>query len=54
MYLTDPFTILELHNVSYDVTELHKIRRSPNRESQILRKGRSGMATKSQNLSLEI
>ena len=30
---TDPFTILGLQNPSYDVSELRKIRRSPDREA---------------------
>ena len=33
---------LELQNLSHDVSELHKIRRSPDFEALKLRKGRSG------------
>ena len=32
-YPTNPFTILELQNPSHDIPELHKIRRSPDREA---------------------
>ena len=31
---TDTFTILELKNPSFDITELHKIHRSLDREAQ--------------------
>ena len=40
-----PFTIVELHNPSFGIPELHKIRRSPDREALKLRKGLSGDAT---------
>ena len=39
---TNPFTILELQNPSPDVSELHKIRRSPDREALKLWKVSSG------------
>ena len=41
---TSPFTIVELLNPSHYVPELHKIRRSPDREALKLGKGSSGMA----------
>ena len=43
---TDPFTILELHNPSYDVPEQHKIRRSPDFEAVKLWKCLSGIEKK--------
>ena len=39
---TNPFTILELHNLSHDVPEQNKIRRSPDLEALKLWKGSSG------------
>ena len=39
---TDPFTTLELQNQSRNVSQLHKIRRSPDLEAQKFWKGRSG------------
>ena len=37
--LTDPFTILELHNSSYDAPEQHKIPLSPDREATNIVRG---------------
>ena len=39
---TDPFTILELQNPSYDAPELHEIRWSPDCKTLKLWKGRAG------------
>ena len=43
-YPTNPFTILELLHPSHDVSELHKIRRSPDLEALQLWKSTSGSA----------
>ena len=39
---TNPFTILELQNLSHDVPEQHKIRQSPDLEALMLQKSSSG------------
>ena len=49
---TDPFTITELQNPSYDAFELHKNRRSPDGENQTLWNGRSGWKKKPERVNI--
>ena len=52
-YPTDLFIILELWNLTHDVSELHKIRRLTDYEALNLRKGRSGQSAKIQSANLK-